>query len=129
LPLAQLMFIAYWKIFDYTATRRLGADGAKFIVFAGKLLVVVVSEALAYFALCHSTVNFCRGRGRYAGDFRHSGNGARYTCRSKDLISFAAPPCQREWNAITQPGRNGRSDPLRGCTDIPLFPQRILRRA
>jgi hypothetical protein len=35
-----------------------GAVRGQFIVFAGKLLVVVVSEALAYFALCHSTVIF-----------------------------------------------------------------------
>ena len=122
--------IAYWEIVDCTVTRRLGAiDSMRRdcrYATGCRCEEAIAFKALAF--LCIVPFESHRGRGRLCGDLGHSGNGARYTCRSKDLISFAAPLCHANGTALLD-GRNGRSGPLGGCTDIPHLRQRVLRRA
>jgi len=73
--------------------------------------------------------HFYRGGGRLCGDLglvmapdTRAGQG--------DLISFAVPLRHANGTAASVlDGRNGLSDPLRGCTDIPYLRQRVLRRA
>ena len=102
-------------------------------MFAGKLPVVAVSEAiafkaLAYSALCHSTAIV--GGAGYAVIWGILIMSPDTRAGQGDLISFAAPLCHAHTTAAPLlDGRNGRFDPLRGCTDIPYFLQRILRRA
>jgi len=104
-------------------------------VFAGTLPVVAVSEAiafkaLAYSALCHSTVIFVVDGAGYAVIWGILVMAPDTRAGQGDLISFAVPLCRANGTAAPLlDGRKGRSDPLRGCTDIPYLRQRVLRRA
>ncbi len=115
---------AYGKIVDYTATPRLRARSL-FGMFAGKLPVVPVSEAIAFkalaSALCHSTAIVDGAGYAVIWGILVMAPDTLGASSQRDLISFAAPLCHANGTALlTRAKRTVR--PFEGLHRHPLSP-------